>query len=177
MLIDGHFFLSMPIRKQITELLSREEISSALTKRLQEIDAHHDNGSDGMSDISDGDAYKAVREKMDLHDLTLTINSDGSPLFNFSKYSIWPVQVMINELPPHLRHKNVLVTMLWYGQTHPDMPLLLTAFVDQMEDLSCEGITWEAGARTVCSKVCAYSIQGLHVISKPSSLLVVEACH
>ncbi|KAM7298524.1 uncharacterized protein ISCGN_019118 [Ixodes scapularis] len=136
MLIDGHFFLSMPIRKQITELLSREEISSALTKRLQEIDAHHDNGSDGMSDISDGDAYKAVREKMDLHDLTLTINSDGSPLFNSSKYSIWPVQVMINELPPHLRHKNVLVTMLWYGQTHPDMPLLLTAFVDQMEDLS-----------------------------------------
>ncbi|XP_042147437.1 uncharacterized protein LOC121836570 [Ixodes scapularis] len=157
MLIDGHFFLSMPIRKQITELLSREEISSALTKRLQEIDAHHDNGSDGMSDISDGDAYKAVREKMDLHDLTLTINSDGSPLFNSSKYSIWPVQVMINELPPHLRHKNVLVTMLWYGQTHPDMPLLLTAFVDQMEDLSCEGITWEAGTRTVCSKIHCFS--------------------
>ncbi|KAH9385017.1 hypothetical protein HPB48_027053 [Haemaphysalis longicornis] len=64
---------------------------------------------------------------------------------------------MINELPEHLRHKNVLVAMLWYGQTHPDMTLLLSSFVEQMEDLSAEGITWNGGTDTVQSKIYCLS--------------------
>lgn len=36
-------------------------------------------------------------EKMDV---TMTVNLDGNLLFNSSKFSIWSVQITINELPP-----------------------------------------------------------------------------
>lgn len=97
--------------------------------------------------------YVALRQKLAKEDLTLTINSDGSPAFKSSKYSIWPVQLTLNELPPRLRHKNVLVSTLWYGQTHPDMTLLLTAFAHQMQHLALEGVTWNNGMDAVRSQV------------------------
>lgn len=156
LLNDGNFYLSLPIKQQLTSLLAANDVSTALSERLTDINSRPDTGTE-MSDITDGSVYRAVRQKLNCHDLTLTINADGSPLFKSSKYSIWPVQIMINELPEHLRHKNVLVSMLWYGQTHPDMSLLLSTFVEQMEDLAAEGITWNAGAETVQSKIYCLS--------------------
>ncbi|KAH9372629.1 hypothetical protein HPB48_018474 [Haemaphysalis longicornis] len=59
--------------------------------------------------------YQALRQKLAKEDLTVTINSDGNPAFQSSKYSIWPVQLTLNELPPRLRHKNILLSTLCYG--------------------------------------------------------------
>ncbi|KAH9382678.1 hypothetical protein HPB48_023234 [Haemaphysalis longicornis] len=157
LLNDGNFYPSLPIKQQLTSLLAANDVSTALSERLSEINSRSDT-STVLSDITDGSVHRTVRQKLNAQDLTLTINADCSPLFKSSKYSVWPVQIMINELPEHLRHKNVLVAMLWYRQTHPDMTLLLSSFVEHMEDLSAEGITWNGGTHTVQSKVCKRTV-------------------
>ncbi|KAG0414051.1 hypothetical protein HPB47_008791 [Ixodes persulcatus] len=86
-------------------------------------------------------------------DLTMTMNYDGSPLFNSSKFSIWPVQMTINELPPHLRNKHVTISILWYGQYHPDMTMVLQAFTKQMNLLAQTGVEWTCDGETLHSKV------------------------
>ncbi|KAH7944556.1 hypothetical protein HPB52_021373 [Rhipicephalus sanguineus] len=111
--------------------------------------------STSMSDITDGSQYRASRNKVGMaaHDLTVTVNSDGSPVFKSSKYSIWPVQTTLDQLPPLLRWKNVMMPLLWYGNEHPNMTLLLEAFVVQLQKLNARGISWTFNNNQICSKV------------------------
>ncbi|KAL1484695.1 hypothetical protein MTO96_032432 [Rhipicephalus appendiculatus] len=53
-----------------------------------------------MRDVTDGSLYRQQRKDLDLDDmdLTITINADGSPVFNSSKFWIWPFQVQLSIL-------------------------------------------------------------------------------
>ncbi|XP_077498109.1 uncharacterized protein LOC144108800 [Amblyomma americanum] len=146
----GSFFVSLPIEKQLSSILASKTASNAVTASLS-----RESSSDQMRDITDGHHYHSVRKKADMtaHDLTLTVNSDGSPVFKSSKYSIWPVQVILNELPPLLRWSNVMVPLLWYGKEHPSMTLLLQAFVRQLETMNVSGIVWTSADKQVCYKL------------------------
>ncbi|XP_075534224.1 uncharacterized protein LOC142568027 [Dermacentor variabilis] len=158
MMRDGHFFVSLPLRQQLVSLLSTQELAVTLRERLDHIeDRCKSSVTNEMLDITDGKAYRAMRQKLNKYDLSLTVNSDGSPLFKSSKYSIWPVQVTVNELPPHTRGKHVFTTTLWYGQSHPDMGLLMGSFVQEVEDLMQGGITWTDGTKSISSKVHPFS--------------------
>ncbi|XP_075534634.1 uncharacterized protein LOC142568670 [Dermacentor variabilis] len=147
---SGSFFVSLPIEKQLEFVLSSKTAGTAVMDSL-----HNSSGSTSMSDITDGSQYRVTREKVGMaaHDLTVTVNCDGSPVFNSSKYSIWPVQITLNELPPLLRWKNVMMPLLWYGNEHPNMTLLLEAFVIQLQKLNRSGITWTFNGTQICSKV------------------------
>lgn len=109
-----------------------------------------------MTDLTDGAFYKKQRQTLGCRsqDITLTVNADGSPVFKSSNYSIWPVHLTINELPPHIRWRNVICALLWYGTKHPDMTILLEAFAEQMKELSSEGIHWSHNGEQLHSKVC-----------------------
>ncbi|KAK8769765.1 hypothetical protein V5799_013765 [Amblyomma americanum] len=67
---------------------------------------------------------------------------------------------MLNELPMYFRHKNVLTSMLWYGQSRPDMTLLLSSFVLQMETLASNGVTWKIGTEIILSKGLSSTLFG-----------------
>ena len=60
---------------------------------------------DGMiRDIYDGDAYLKWARILDCKEgISLLCNTDGVSIFRSSKYEIWPIWLVINELPPHLR--------------------------------------------------------------------------
>ncbi|KAM7297031.1 uncharacterized protein ISCGN_022185 [Ixodes scapularis] len=149
----GSFFVALPLKKQLASLLASKTVSVAVANTLEKV-SRNDDGC-ATSDITDGHQYRAVRAQagMSSNDLTLTLNSDGSPVFNSSNYSIWPVQVTLNELPPKLRWANVMMPLLWYGKQHPDMTLLLQAFVDQLENLNETGVTWTCENALISSKV------------------------
>ncbi|KAH6940248.1 hypothetical protein HPB50_026444 [Hyalomma asiaticum] len=156
LVLDGHFFITLPIERQLSSLLSDKVVASALEERLRSID--HQQPAEDMLDVSkvcditDGSMYKELRQKLLKQDLTLTFNADGSPVFKSSKFSIWPIQISINELPPQMRCKNIFVSALWYGQSHPNMTLLLNSFVQQMRDLNAnQGVNWMAGTRMIHS--------------------------
>lgn len=147
----GSFFVSLPVEKQLASVLSDDSVKEELLKSLEK------NGKPvaSASDITEGTMYTKSRRKLKCskHDLTVTMNADGGSMFNSSNYSIWPVQLIINELPPRLRWSSVLLPLLWYGGKHPNMSLLLQAFAKQMQMLSERGVRWESAGETFHSKV------------------------
>ncbi|KAH6927238.1 hypothetical protein HPB50_001114 [Hyalomma asiaticum] len=151
MMQDGHFYVSLPLRQQLESLLSSQELAVPLRERLDRLEDCRQDDNSGFQDITDGKGYHAMREKIKKYDLSLTVTSDGSPLFKSSKFSIWPVQVTINELPLHHRSKHVTTT-LWYGQSHPQMELLMESFVRELEHLAQRGITWTDGTSSITSQ-------------------------
>lgn len=63
--------------------------------------------------------------------------SDGVPVFKSTKFGIWPVYLVVNELPPHLRflRKNILLWGVWFGPEKPKMNTFLSPFVQDMKAL------------------------------------------
>ncbi|XP_040079427.1 uncharacterized protein LOC120850815, partial [Ixodes scapularis] len=74
-------------------------------------------------------------------DLTLTVNTDGSPVFSSSGASIWPIQFTVNELPVPQRFEHCTLAGLWFGKGHPNMALFLNKFVEDIN--SMEPVVWE----------------------------------
>ncbi|KAH7980328.1 hypothetical protein HPB49_015042 [Dermacentor silvarum] len=84
-------------------------------------------------------------------DLTLTVNTDGSPLYKSSNASIWPIQLSINELPQPHRNANTFLAGLWLGGN-----TLIWLFYWEV----CESLTdgwgdcvWQHGAVDLISRV------------------------
>ena len=72
--------------------------------------------------------------------LTTTFNSDGSPLFKSSSFSIWPIQFVINEMPFDVRIARPMVSGLWFRRHKPDMNVFLKPFVSYMNRLPEVGV-------------------------------------
>lgn len=114
---EANFFVSLPVEQQLASVLS-SEVARSLKESLQKISDRSHPVVKG--DNTDGDLYCKGELNLNKMVITMTVNSDGSPLLNSSKFSTWPVQMTINELSSHLRCKNPTVSVLWYGQCHPD---------------------------------------------------------
>ncbi|KAG0445385.1 hypothetical protein HPB47_015947 [Ixodes persulcatus] len=116
----------MNIQHQIKHLVTRNK--QALHENLEEIAATAANKN--INDITAGAAYKKLKEDGTLKhgDLTITFNTDGTPLFKSSRNSIWPIQFIINELPSGVRFKHPTLPGLWFGKKHPKMSLFLSKF-------------------------------------------------
>ena len=60
-----------------------------------------------ISDVYDGKAYLAhmVEEGFlsNPMNISMLLNTDGIQVFKSSNLSLWPIYLVINELPPHLR--------------------------------------------------------------------------
>ncbi|KAG0445061.1 hypothetical protein HPB47_000571 [Ixodes persulcatus] len=102
-----------------------------------------------------GTGYRHLQQS-GLHewtDLTITFNTDGSPLYKSSRASVWPVQFIVNELPPSERFNHCVLGGLWFGSSHPDMSLFMTKFVEEVTSLG--SLTWEHDSTVLSSKVHA----------------------
>lgn len=75
---------------------------------------------DAIEDIQDGLLYKQhfgsngyfkgtsdKKKKTEIH-ISFQINTDGVAPFRSSKYSIWPIYLAVNELPPNCRYSIML---------------------------------------------------------------------
>ena len=56
-----------------------------------------------IQDICDGRKYRELGQFINEGNLTLTVNTDGVQLFKSSSVSMWPIWVIINELPMCVR--------------------------------------------------------------------------
>ena len=54
------------------------------------------------------------------NNFSYTFNTDGLPVLQVSKYSLWPIYLMINELPPKLRFNNLILAGVWFGNVEPE---------------------------------------------------------
>lgn len=152
---NGTFFLHIPLKNQLIQLLTHPILFQFLTNRDLDILAE----SNDVCDITTGKLYKKLirSHAMSKNDISVTWNADGVPIFKSSQYSLWPVQCMINELPPHLRSHHILLTDLWFGRSKPKMNTFLEAFVSECKDFETSGFYFqeESNPRKVFALICS----------------------
>lgn len=146
----GNFFTILDVSDQVRQVVSKT--SDELYRNLERLNS---NPEDTMSDITDGSVYKKMKASGALQwgDLTMTFNTDGSPIFKSSKASVWPLQFVINEVPAPDRFSASGVAGIWFGAKHPDMSLFVGKFVEHLS--SMDPIIWQAESQMVSSKVYA----------------------
>ena len=98
------------IQMQLQQILEKE----AMWDSIQSMKEKHRGPS--VCDISDGESYQALREECQLlrnkDGISFTMFTDGIPLFSSSNTSLWPVYLLINEIPPAQRfHRRNMI--LW----------------------------------------------------------------
>ena len=112
-----------------------------------------------IKDIYDGKLYRTFVKNLPESDrytyATAIFNTDGASVFKCSKYSIWPIYLMLNEIPVEARFRNLIVTGLWFGRDKPDMSIFLKMFTDSMNILSTEGIICLINGEQQCIKLYA----------------------
>lgn len=127
-------------------------------------------------DVYDGRIYREFRKTLEPKTrksfASLIFNTDGAPVFKSSKFSIWPIQLMINELPIDVRLESLIVYGLWFGKSKPDMNTFMKPFVNEMKILSEKGVDCNIGNDEMNVKIfpiccCADAparclLQGLH---------------
>ncbi|XP_077541965.1 uncharacterized protein LOC144154323 [Haemaphysalis longicornis] len=144
----SNFFITLNVRKQLSTLVqnTKDSLAEGLALRSEQC-------GDEVTDIVSGAAFRELREneKLGVDDLTLTINTDGSPVFKSSKTSMWPLQFTLNELPPSVRFKHPVLAGLWFGPGHPEMQTFLSRFTDEISAMT--PIVWEHEGSVHCSRV------------------------
>ncbi|KAM4531750.1 uncharacterized protein PAE49_023884 [Odontesthes bonariensis] len=149
---NGSFFLYASLKELLKDVLK-----NCGTKLLPKVVKHgHD-----IKDVMDGMIYQNLLKQGTLggDDLTLTWNFDEVPIFN-PRFSVWPLQFTINELPYTQREENVIVAGLWFGQEKPNMDTFLKPFIDECCDLALNPFRWNDSSGTahsskVFSLVCS----------------------
>ncbi|CAC5361428.1 unnamed protein product [Mytilus coruscus] len=133
---DGNYFLEIPLQNQIQNLFSQENFYERLQHRFTR------NTPDGTyEDIYDGKIYKSLNRENGLlsnpDNISFTFNTDGAAVFKSSKVSVWPIFLVINELPYKLRMKreNMILASLWFGSQKPAMGTFLKPFQHSMKNL------------------------------------------
>ncbi|XP_057211909.1 uncharacterized protein LOC130567659 isoform X2 [Triplophysa rosa] len=136
---SGNIFLKVSIRKQLEEKMLDTTFRAALDYKW----TRGKSSPDSVQDIFDGAMYKSVDplNDPDQFNLSLTWNIDGIHIFKSSPFHIWPIQIIINELPPHMRSRHVLLAGLWFGASKPKMNDFMQPFVDECLLLEQEGLT------------------------------------
>ena len=87
-------------------LCSDPEFVNSLQYRFQRVKRADKN----IEDVYDGSLYRSkcspggfLSEK---YNLSVKLNTDGVAIFRSSQFGVWPLFLLINELPPSLRYVN-----------------------------------------------------------------------
>ena len=80
-------------------------------------------------------------QKIGTNHISLTMNTDGVPVYNSSSVSLWPIFFVINDLPPSERFipQNLIIWGLWQGCGKPCFKTYLQPLVNELNDLHLEG--------------------------------------
>lgn len=93
----NNYFIYIPILQQIKHMLDKylDLIIENITKERNQ----HE-----LSDVFDSNVYKAAISKCsDQFLLPLSVNLDGAKIFNSSKSTLWPIQIIQHYLPANIR--------------------------------------------------------------------------
>eukprot|EP00111_Clytia_hemisphaerica_P021545 TCONS_00063373-protein len=137
----GHFIINS-IENQLSKICKRPGFKECLIKPAL-------NTTSVLKDVGDARTYQELIKqgyfKQDGLNLTCQMNTDGVSLFNSSSFSVWPVYLKINELPPLFRKtkKNRIIAGLWFGYEKPFMRTFLRPIVESLKSLAVEGTSME----------------------------------
>lgn len=109
------YFLQLKLITQLDSLWKNADFCNMV--RTHRFEHMRQNKDGSLRDIYDGKLYQSLYKSngilSDGNNLSFSMNTDGAPLFKSSSVSIWPVYLLINELPIAKRKKRNL--SLFYG--------------------------------------------------------------
>jgi hypothetical protein len=148
------YFLEIPIESQLRNFFNRPGFTDHLKSRFKR------KQSENIEDIYDGKIYKSMSadggplSESHPYNISFTLNTDGVPIFKSSKFSIWPVYLMINELPFKLRKQseNMVFCGLWFGDVKPFMATFSQPLHKSLKKLEEDGISITNGEENITCK-------------------------
>lgn len=153
-------FIELDVKSQLKNFFKRQDFLEGLKHRFYRSKKKADN----IEDVYDSLLYKKLSENdgalSSLNNITFTVNTDGIPVFKSSKTSIWPIFLMINELPYKMRSNRnfMILSGLWYGSDKPSMNLFFDPLLQALMELE-KGIEIEKhGGENVLVKAFMFSL-------------------
>ena len=148
---NKNYFVTGNLDTQLSDVLTRKGI-------WQSVQDYTSVSSKSVTDIISGTEYHALKEVgkflNEKNRITLSLFTDGIPLFKSSGVSLWPVYLLINELPRTQRflRKNMILWGVWQGIGKPNMTMFLTPLVKDLNRLYTEGTKLKLNGREVVCK-------------------------
>ncbi|XP_034237158.1 uncharacterized protein LOC117642758 [Thrips palmi] len=128
-------FYMFSLKDQIRFFFEHGNLASFLKQR---------EASDGViRDITDGSQYIKVKVKGEFS-ITLMIYTDGVTIRKSSKTKFWPLMVVICEVPPHIRHRFIIICGIWCDTRDAPMNTFLQPIVELVNEIDSEGgVLWK----------------------------------
>lgn len=138
---------------------------------------HSTNLSDStlFKDVWDGSVLTNLSQTgrffSNQNNLALMLSTDGVPLFKSSSISMWPVYLVVLNLPREIRmnSENLLLCGLWVGPIKPEMNVLLGPIANMLKELSTHGIT--INIESVPTRIFAKLVLGVFDLPAKASVL------
>ena len=114
-------------------------------KLIQQRLATPRDSSSLLQDLYDGSEYRRHKEFLSsTNNISFMLNTDGAQLFSSSTISLWPIWLVINELPPQVRFskKNVILAGIWFSRDKPTMTTYLAPVIAEINKLTSQGIQY-----------------------------------
>uniref|UniRef100_A0A8D8BA67 (northern house mosquito) hypothetical protein n=2 Tax=Culex pipiens TaxID=7175 RepID=A0A8D8BA67_CULPI len=155
------FFINFPVERQIREIVNKYK--NEINDYAQEVLL--DNK---IKDIRNAGIVQRIIGGSRDQFLTISINTDGAETYECtSKMPLYPVFIVINDLPPRLRFskENLIVAALWLTRAgEPSMPLLFHDFGNEMRSLrkgmNINGMEYKIVVAQCCAdSVCRCKLQ------------------
>jgi len=133
----GNYFLEMPVLNQVKNLFAQDGFFESLGHRFR-----HESAKGHYHDIYDGQLYKSYCENdgplSKQENISFVGNTDGAPVFKSSNVSIWPIFLIVNELPYKLRMRkeNMILAALWFGIKKPVMSTFLKPLSESLKQMA-----------------------------------------
>lgn len=111
---------------------------------------------DLVNGITNRAYFRELSADADMSDdsLTLTINTDRSPVFKSSKTLVRPIQFVLNELPPTVRFQNPVLVGLWFGS----IGLIIHTFLNlSLSSMQCSLLCGRTEPRCIVPECLSYT--------------------
>ena len=128
-------FVSVDFEDQLRTLMENDEIAEYFNPESNKFLSKNTN-TEGIHDVHDSILYKKAMKPFHII-ITYILSTDRAPLFHTSKRGFWPLQILLKNLPVHLRFKFVLLVGIMFVKTEPK-PDLMNLFIDEF---------WKQGIR------------------------------
>ncbi|XP_044019144.1 uncharacterized protein LOC122859546 isoform X2 [Aphidius gifuensis] len=144
------YFLQFDVRSQLKHFFDNPKFRNNLNYRYTRVKINNA----ALEDIFDGLMYQQKAHLfIDNPNISYTFNTDGCQAADSSNTTVWPIYMMLHDLPPAERKKYMILAGLWVDRIEPKMNIFLESFVSQANDLSSSGITWKLGDRQITSRL------------------------